>query len=247
MNFKHNPSRKKPRPWYESMFWGPLAIALAGAFIAASVQFTAIVLPIYFGPSTLSDFSIMTDPGMDNIDISDNTGSINISENIIVTDIYPWWIKPYRHPVYVKLIGLFPKGVLVHLKNSPRSGHLPLTIPMIIQIDNSSYESGEYEIQIQATGEDGLIRNCTYFLNIQDKTSTVKKNYRTYSSTYFIDAQGRPLSRNEYTAIYNTDPITTVNGISEGQSSSSINSQDLNYSGKEAEISIGTITTFKGT
>lgn len=173
-NFIHRPPRKKePRPWYESPLWGPLLIALVGAFIAASAQITATILPIYFGPADLCDFSIMIQPGTDNVIVYNNSSTIEKIERINVTDLHSL-IKPYKHPVYVKVISVLPKGVNVFLQN--KAGALPLNIYMIIKIDSGEYVPGEYEILIQGTGEDGLRRNCTYFLNLQRGVSEENKN-----------------------------------------------------------------------
>ena len=93
-------SQKKPTPWYESIFWGPLVIALIGAFIAASTQITATILPITFGPASLCDFSITADrwnSGNNIFVYQQYRLDHNISENITVTDLHKW-IKPYQHP-----------------------------------------------------------------------------------------------------------------------------------------------------
>lgn len=201
--FGQKPSQKKPIPWYESNLLGPLAIALIGAFIAASAQITATILPIYFGPANLCDFSITINPGTDNILMHSRTGSTNIEENISITDLHQW-IKPYKHPVYVKVIGSLPPGVVVGLQN--KVGRLPLNIQMDIKIDNSTYEPKEYEIIIQGIGEDGLVRNSTYFLNLQDRNTTKNEGYRTYSNMsvgYAISPFGSGASyitRDEYMA-----------------------------------------------
>lgn len=209
-------SQKKPTPWYESIFWGPLVIALIGAFIAASTQITATILPITFGPASLCDFSITADPGTDNIFVYSNTGLTNISENITVTDLHKW-IKPYQHPIYVTVIGDLPIGVSIHLQN--KAGTLPLRIRMDVQVDNSSFVPDEYEILIQGKGETGLVRNCTYFLNLQNKATTKNKDYRTYGyepagvmisalgeKFYTYSRSGNQLTREEYIAKYNIDP-----------------------------------------
>ena len=182
-NFSHRPSRKKDRPWYESLFWGPLVIALVGAFIAASAQITATILPIYFGPPSLCDFSITIEPSADTITVYEDK-VYEINKNISVIDLHPL-IKPYKHPVYVKIIGTLPKGVIVILQGF-KGGRLPLNIQMTIQINNTEYIPGEHEIQIQGIGEDGIKRNCTYFLNL-------KKGYRLYlPSREIITVGGNP-------------------------------------------------------
>ncbi len=169
-NFHHRPSRKKEqRRWYENPFWGPLSIAVIGAFIVAFAQITATILPIYFGPSDACDFSITLEPFSDTVTVYDNTSYIE--KNITVKDLHSI-IKPYHHPVYVKIIGPLPQGVTVVLNGN--NGLLPLNIKMTIEINNAKYNRGDHEIQIQGIGEDGIKRNCTYFLNL-------RKGYRQYT------------------------------------------------------------------
>jgi len=171
-DFIHRPPPKKEtRRWFESPFWGPFLIALVGAFIAASAQITAIILPIYLGPTNLCDFSITIESINDTITIYDDK-NCNIEKNITIKDLYPT-IKPYRHPVYVKIVGILPEGVNVLLKG--KGGNLPLNIQMTIEINSSEYKPGDHEILIQGIGEDGIIRNCTYYL-------ALKKGYRFYTS-----------------------------------------------------------------
>ncbi len=224
VGFKHKATLKKPKPWYENAFWGPLAIAMIGAFIAASAQITATILPITFGPANLCDFSITIYPGTDNILVYNNTGSINISESIIVSDLHKW-IKPYRHPVYVKVASPLPSGVVVCLQN--KAGTLPLNIVMNIKINNSTFEAKEHEIIIQGIGEDGLTRNCTYFLNLQDKTTTKSEEFRVYSNNLptgvisypdsnelmYVDPIGNSLTRSQYIAKYHIDPKVELDNI----------------------------------
>jgi len=223
-SFGQKVALKKPKPWYENPFWGPLAIAMIGAFIAASAQITATILPISFGPADLCDFSITIHPGTDNILMHSNTGSVNISKNIAVTDLYEW-IKPYKHPVYVKVASPLPSGVVVCLQN--KAGTLPLNIVMNIKINNSTCEAKEHEILIQGIGEDGLTRNCTYFLNLQDKTTTKNEEFRTYSNKLptgviatvgsnelvYIDPIGNRLTRSEYITKYDIDPQVKMDEI----------------------------------
>lgn len=163
-NFIHRPPRKgKQRRWYDNPFWGPLSIAMIGAFIVAFAQITTTILPIYFGPSDACDFSIALEPFSDTITIDNNT--IHIEKNITVKDLHSI-IKPYHHPVYVKIIGLIPKGVTVSLDG--KGGLLPLNIKMTIEINEKEYDPGDHEIKIQGIGEDGITRNCIYFLNLKE-------------------------------------------------------------------------------
>jgi hypothetical protein len=178
MDAAKSPSSRNVGPWYESIFWGPLIIAFIGAFIAAFAQLASTAIPIYFGPVTLCDYGIFIEPGIDNIFINDNTGYTIRNESISVRNLNR--LKPYEHQIYVKPIGLPPLGVKIELGNVNRSGTLPFNINMIVTIDNSSYKPGEYEILIQAASDTGMIRNCTYFLNIQDSSTTSNKDYRTY-------------------------------------------------------------------
>lgn len=205
-------THKNPTPWYKSIVWGPLVLALIGAII----QITQTIVPITFGPAEYYDFSITIQPGIDNIPMHSKMGSTNISENIIITDFHQW-IKPYRHPVYVKVIRqTIPPGIEVALQN--KVGHLPLNIIMNVKINNSTYVPGEYEIIIQGIGETGLVRNSTYFLNLQDKSDMESENYRIYSNYYpigyistgdvvlYTDHIGNRLTRAEYIAKYQIDP-----------------------------------------
>ena len=203
---------KKPIPWYKSIVWGPLVLALIGAII----QITQTIVPITFGPAEYYDFSIAVRPGIDNIAIDSKIGSANISGNILITDLHQW-IKPYMHPVYVRVIRqTIPPGVEIGLQN--KAGYLPLNIIMNVKIDNSTYIPGEYEVVIQGIGETGLVRNSTYFLNLQDKSKIKSEDYRIYSSYYpvgfisiggvtlYIDPNGNRLTREEYLAEYQIDP-----------------------------------------
>jgi hypothetical protein len=205
-------SQINPTPWYKSIIWGPLVLALIGAII----QITQTIVPITFGPAEFYDFSITIQPGIDNIPMHSRAGSTNISENIIITDLNQW-IKPYRHPVYVRVIRqTIPPGIQVALQN--KVGHLPLNIIMNVKIDNSTYVPGEYEIIIQGIGETGLVRNSTYFLNLQDKSKIESEDYRIYSNYYpvgftsnaagvmYVDPNGNSLNRVEYLAKYQIDP-----------------------------------------
>jgi hypothetical protein len=205
-------SGKETIPWYKSIVWGPLVLALIGAII----QITQTIVPITFGPAEYYDFSIAIQPGIDNIPIDSKIGSTNICENIIITDLHQW-IKPYRHPVYVRVIRqTIPPGIKIGLQN--KAGRLPLNIIMNVKIDNSTYIPGEYEIVIQGIGETGLVRNSTYFLNLQDKSKIESENYRIYSGYYpvgfisngdvtlYMDPNGNSLTRVEYLAKYQIDP-----------------------------------------
>jgi hypothetical protein len=121
------------------------------------------------------------------------------------------------HPVYVKVIRqTIPPGIEISLQN--KAGHLPLDIIMNVKIYNNTYIPGEYEIVIQGIGETGLVRNSTYFLNLQDKSKIESEDYRIYSSYYpvgyisfggdvfYTDPNGKSLTRMEYLYKYKIDP-----------------------------------------
>jgi len=207
---RQSASQEKRTPWYNSIVWGPIVIALIGAMM----QITNTIIPITFGTAGESDFSVAISPGIDNIFVYSKTGFTNVSENISVIDIHKY-IKPYKHPVYVKLIReTVPPGVKITLQNRG-AGPLPITTQMNITIDHSKYKSGEYEIIIKAIGEDGFFRNGTYFLSLDNKTTTESEGYRTYSSInpvgyvrggLYLDINGNLLTRDEYIDKYGIDP-----------------------------------------
>jgi len=209
---RQSATQKSKTPWYNSIVWGPLVIAVIGAVI----QITNTVIPITFGTDGVSDFSVSISPGIDHIYVYNETGFTNISDNISVIDVNKY-IRPYKHPVYVKLIReTVPQGVIITLQNKG-AGMLPITMQMNITIDHSKYMTGEYEIIIKAIGEDGLFRNGTYFLSLDDKTTTKSEGYRTYSSvalgyiinrtgTYYIDRDGNGFTREQYIDRYGLDP-----------------------------------------
>ena len=172
----------KPKPWYKDAFWGPFSIALIGALIAASAQLTATVLPIYFGPSSLSDFSITNKPATADILITNDSGNI-VKSTINVWDFHPW-IKPYQHLVNIRVVSPIPKGVTIALET--QQGYLPLNAEMTIKVDGNC-TPGDYDIMIQGAGADSTKRNCTYLLSVQNKqeSNSISYNqtaYRIYSS-----------------------------------------------------------------
>ncbi len=59
-NFLHRPTRKKgrSRPWYENA----LLLAVAGSIIAVVGQLGGTVIPLKYGPTDISDFSISVSP-----------------------------------------------------------------------------------------------------------------------------------------------------------------------------------------
>jgi hypothetical protein len=136
-------------------------------------------LPIYYGPSSLCDFSISADPPTGSVTVLD--GSTRAILTIInVTDLRPL-IKPYEHQVYIKILGPLPTGVDVYLQN--KVGLLPLNNLLRISIDGKVCNSGYYEMTIQAVGGDGMRRNCTYFLSINKVIEMDNKSFQTYSGS----------------------------------------------------------------
>jgi hypothetical protein len=176
--------RNKPTPWYEDKYKGPLSIALIGALIAAVTQLTATVLPIYFGPSNLCDFSITSNPATADIMLSNISGN-TVKSTINVWDIHQR-VKPYQHQVNIKVVSPIPKGITIVLEKT-RQGYLPLKTEMTIKIDGNC-TPGDYEIIIQGAGADSTKRNCTYLLSVQNLQENNlirfdKTIYRVYSST----------------------------------------------------------------
>jgi hypothetical protein len=158
------PRSKGQRPWYENQFWGPLTIAVVGAIIVLVGQLAATILPIYYGPSSLCDFSIKADPASGSVQIYNDSSTI--VTQISASNIYwPNSIKEYKHPIDIKVVSRIPEGVtVIHEKTSH---YLPINITLYIQVDGNKSLPGEYPITIQGMGEDGLKRNCTYILDIQ--------------------------------------------------------------------------------
>jgi hypothetical protein len=170
-----------------------LIAALAGSSMAVVGQITAALIPIWLGPSSLSDFSISMDPVYFEIGI--NTSEKNMifyqpqgltpqysSFNIIsrkdgyhlqgsieIKNAYSWplgWLKPYPHAVFIRAINV-PKGVNVSFEY--REKMLPFNTKMLLSFSNPRILTfGDYPITIQGVGGDGKIRNCTYFLQISE-------------------------------------------------------------------------------
>ena len=109
-NFHHRPPHnKRHRSWYDSPFWGPFMIAAIGSIIVLVGQLAATVLPIYYGPSNLCDFSIKADPASGSVWIANNSSAI--VTQISAWNIYPI-LKEYKHQINIKGSSLFQVGRL---------------------------------------------------------------------------------------------------------------------------------------
>lgn len=188
-NFLHHAPRKNGQhPWYESPFWGPFLIALIGSVIVLVGQLAATILPIYCGPNSLCDFTIGLTPGSNDI-LIDNNSSSTIGVRIDAWDlapmIYKYKIKEYKHQINIKVVSPLPEGITVVLEKT--CGRLPINNTMFVTVDGKKCLPREYEITLQGVGADGLRRNCTYFLNVQERESVIPELKKAGFTTEFAD------------------------------------------------------------
>lgn len=167
------PRSKGQRSWYESPFWGPLTIAIIGAFIVLFGQFATIVLPVYLGPD-VSDFSLICDPSF--IETGMGLSPINPSEELImpwhntaqisaqlsINSVHP--LRNYTRQVYVKILkqpGIWvePNEFVLYAGQSAR-------FHIMVFVDNLTINGTIHPMVIQGIGEDGKKRDCTVIIKV---------------------------------------------------------------------------------
>jgi len=150
------------KPWYENA----LLIAVAGSIIAIIGQLAGTIIPIMYGAPDASDFFISITPiGIDD-NIEPSTGNETYgdrlaSASVTVEDPHHF-LRPYRFGVRLKASGEPNRATI---RFSPPEIRAEETSDMYISYPHDT-KSGDYLINIQATGGDGKLRNATFSLRI---------------------------------------------------------------------------------
>jgi hypothetical protein len=179
--------KAKDSKWYDNAG----KVAGMAAILALFGQLLASVIPIWLGPSDLSDFNInidkvyyeigvegddlglldiqqikpLSESSVNNIEIKNN--NINIYSTINITNLHSI-IKPYPHTVFIRVINP-PRGFYFIIKNP--EGKPDFETQMEIQIPFDEFKTiipGNYPVVIQGLGGDGRIRNCTCYISVKD-------------------------------------------------------------------------------
>jgi len=161
------------------------------ALLAIFGQVLASIVPIWLGPSDLSDFNINIDrvyykigvegdslglldiqrieplpeSTVNNVQIKNN--NIIISSTILIKNLLPW-IKPYPHTVFVRVINP-PSGLSFIIRNPEGKPNFETRMDIIIPFDKiKTIVPGNYPVVIEGLGGDGKFRNCTCYISIEN-------------------------------------------------------------------------------
>lgn len=143
-------------PWYETSF----AIAIIGSIIAIVGQLGGTLIPIMWGPESVSDFAVYAD---------DPAVTLLPNQNQLFTSIYVEdlhsFLRPYMHAIHLITVGQ-PESINIDFS---KGDHLTGTneVEMVIsRKSNQTTPSGKYLVDIVGLGGDGKERNCSVLLYI---------------------------------------------------------------------------------
>jgi hypothetical protein len=145
--------------------------------LLAATQLINTLLPIMYGPSDTSDFSIIAEPPDRDLTVKDPY----VLANITVEDVRGW-LRPYRHTVHLYSPGIHNGYTL---EFSPNDEKPPFESEMTI-IPISPRNDIREEVTITGLGGDGKKRNTTFLLTI------VGSSY--YSKNIMPERTGIPLN-----------------------------------------------------
>jgi hypothetical protein len=171
--------------WYDK----PFMVALVGSILIIIGNIVTTVMPMLYQDS---DFYITIDKGYVEPDPNEippeliALGYFNnvtylektirflkirpISAHVSVNNTHRW-LKEYNYRVYLKAISV-PKNVTIFFY--PNNQEPTFTTNMSIFIGELNNSIIDYPVTIQGIGEDGRIRNCTFYLDYFSKDDCMK-------------------------------------------------------------------------
>ncbi len=176
-----SPSKRGRSSWLENA----LVLAVAGSIIALIGQLAVTVIPIMYGPSDISDYSISVNPIHNKTTLSDLKNSAYILHAVaeIEIDDSHKFLRPYKHDIYLRALNLPAGWNVVFTPPGVTFSDKDFFIKLRdLLLDNKTAEISEMEIWvdpakemsykpiiIQGMGSDGKTRNTTFYISIWDK------------------------------------------------------------------------------
>ena len=152
-------------PWYEM----PLTIAIVGSIIAVVGQLSGTVIPIMWGPESVSDFAIYVSATKVTLYPYQN----QVITSVAVKDLHSF-LRPYMHTIHL-MADNPPKGINIEFTKGDLRGS-SITGMVISHKPNQIIPSGKYLLNIVALGGDGKKRKCAVRLIIPFVRSSEKYN-----------------------------------------------------------------------
>lgn len=186
-----SPSKRGKSSWLENA----LVLAVAGSIIALIGQLAVTVIPIMYGPSDISDYSISVNP----IYIETNLSNLKISGYVlsevaeIEIDDSHKFLRPYKYDIYLQALNLpagwnalfTPPGVkfsdkdfFIKLRDLLLDNKTAKISKMEIWVDPAK-EMSYHPIIIQGMGSDGKTHNTTLYISIMDKVKLKPEEKRS--------------------------------------------------------------------
>ena len=163
---------KERRAWYENA----LLLTVAGSIIVVVGQLASTIIPIMYGPSDISDFTISVNPPYCYASMfeQDNKTILYFTEvpKVKITNVYPRYIRSYPHSVYIRAIDA-PPNMSIRFSTSSVKADDP-EIDMRIEYFNRIPDN-VYPITIQGIGGDDKRRNTTIFFIVRGRDLELQK------------------------------------------------------------------------